>query len=308
LLTGYSLSNHDKRYNARAIYLHVVKEKPAKTKRFYVGQSRKFQERMAKHMDFRHWEENPSLHNYALRRSESDYYVILSFVPDARTCHRLGIRGDCGKDAPLLDLLETWCCLMFQTLPERYLREFLPQGIPIQTNNGLNLQLPLRSSDSFRSDGPEIRNILAESPDPLHQAFYSWQSLKFNHNKKDVLDHHERGLEICKRLDGISTPSPPTFLSPPTTGSNLAQDRRQLEASKQPSPSTPSMTRSTAPSRGESRGSILADTEASKTDSSAHRKRKRDDDPFTESKDLTELPTKRQLGFDGAVKPKDDLY
>jgi hypothetical protein len=263
-------------------------------------------------MDFRHWEEKLSLHYYALRRSESDYYVILSYVPDARTCHRLGIRGDCGNDTPLLDLLETWCCLMFQTLPEKYLREFLPPDISIQTNNGLNLQLPLRSSDSFRPGWPEIRNILVESPDPLHQVFYSWQSLNFNHNTKKVLEHHKRGLEICKELDGISnrtsTPSPATFLSPPTTGSNLTQDRRQLEASKQPSPSTPSMTRSTAPSRGESRGSMLADNEASKTDRSAHRKRKRDDDPFTESKDLTKLPTKRQVDFMGAVKPKDDPY
>jgi len=250
-------------------------------------------------MNFRHREQEKTLHYYALQHSDHDYYVILSYVPDAETCSGLGIRGDRGKDSLLLDLLETWCCLMFQTLPEKYLREFLPQDIPIQANKGLNLQLPLRNSNNFGSSWPDTRNILAESPDPLHQAFYSWQSLKFHHDKTALLEHHKSGLEICKRLDGISnrgsTPSRPNLLSPPSTRTKPALSRLESEASKQPWPSTPSMTKSCTTSGGESRGSKLADIEGSNIDRSEHRKRKRDDDSFTEGEDLTRLSVNRKL-------------
>lgn len=254
---------------------------------------------MKEHMDFRHREEKMTLHYYALQRSNHDYYVILSYVPDAETCLDRGIRGDAGKVSRLLDLLEMWCCLMFQTLPEKYLREFLPDDMLIQPNKGLNLQLPLRNSDDFSSPWREIRCILAESPDLLHQEYYSWQSLRFHHDKNELREHHKRGLDICKKHDGISnrspTPSRPNLLSPPSTTSKITPGRLESEASKQLCPSTPSMTKSTTISGGGSRYSTLADRVGSNMGSSGDRKRNRDDNSFTEDEDLRGPPVNRKL-------------
>jgi hypothetical protein len=280
---------------------------PAKTQRYYVGQSRKLKQRMADHMDFRYREKNPSLHYYALQRSKSDYFVTLSHVPDADTCERLGIQGDRGKDSYLfLDLLETWCCLMFQTLPEKYLNDFLPHDMPRQGNRGLNLQLPLRNLRKSGFDWPEIRDIWNESSDPLHEEYYSWRSLKFHYSTKEVAEHRERGLEICKKLDGMtSTPLRLTMPSPPATGSNPAYGRLQSEASKQPLSSTPSRTRSSTTSGGNSRGSILVDTGVSKIDRSGHRKRKRNAHSLSGGENLTGRSTIRNLEsyFKNAAKP-----
>jgi hypothetical protein len=230
-------------------------------------------------MSLEHREANPSLHYYALQASDHDYYVILSTVPDAESCKGLGIRGDYGRHSPLLDLLEMWCCLMFQTLPEKYLREYLPKDIPTQENRGLNLHLPLHPSGS---DLPEIRDILAESPDPLHQAYYTWKSTKF------------------------STPSRSGLLSPPATRSKPAQGRFRSESSKQPSPSSPSMTRSRTTFDGESQVSILV--KASNIDRSGHGKRKRDADSISDGEDLIGLPTKRTLTFENAAKLMDNSH
>ena len=151
-------------------------------------------------MSFRSRRDSPSLHYYALQRSKRDYFVILSYVPDTKSCQLLGIQ----QSNLFLDLLETWCCLMFGTLSKKYLEEFLPKDIqiPRKSYENLNLKLPLQESGS---NWYEIRDILLESPDSLYQDYYFDRVLKYHHKAPELIQHQERSREICKKLDGIAS-------------------------------------------------------------------------------------------------------
>jgi hypothetical protein len=274
-------------------------------------------------MSFRSRRDKPSLHYYALQRSQRDYYVTLSYVPDTNSCRLLGIQ----HSNLFLDLLETWCCLMFGTLSKKYLEEFLPKDIqiPKKTYENLNLKLPLQES------GPnwyEIRDILLESPDSLRQDYYFDQALKYHHKTPELIEHRKRGLEICKKLDGItipgSTPSRPTLPSPPPSTFRLAKRRLQPEAAKQIRPGTPLSTKLKAMTNllmdNVSLDSGPAYVEASNVDKSEQEKRKREfleETPSkllgsrpakmicTDSDSLTVHPVNRILDFKNVAEPEE---
>jgi hypothetical protein len=241
LLIDCRKGSEDKSYIGRAIYLHIVEN--LKAERFYVGQARNFHDRMDNHMSFRYRRNKPSLHYYALQRSEKDYYVTLSYVPDTNSCKFLGIQ----HPGLFLDLLETWCCLMLGALPKKYLEEFFPKDIqiPNKTYENLNLKLPLQESGL---NWPEIRDILLESSDPLYHGWYFDEAQRYHQRKQELIGYWKSGPEICKNLDRItipgSTASLPSLPSPPSSTFKPALRRFQPEAAKQIQPSTPSSTKS----------------------------------------------------------------
>lgn len=305
--------NNDTNYTGRAIYLHVVEV--SGTPRFYVGKALKFHNRVEQHMCFRYRQKNPSLHYYALQHSQSDYFVTLSYVPDTNSCRRLGIQSAGTQTSELLmDLLETWCCLMFRSLPRKYLKEFLPMDFQLQKTNceNLNLKLPLQNSGA---DWNETRGILLASSDPFYQEYYFYKAQKFHHEKREMIMHRESGKEICKKLDNVpptpgSTPSRPILLSPPSTRLKPAEGRPQRETTKQIQPSTPSSTRLTMIDLRP------AGVDVSNVDKGEHKKRKWElfqdtpsnllisrpaksscTDSDSDSHDLTERPVIRRLDF-----------
>lgn len=305
LLTDCRRRNDDTSYSGKAIYLHVVEV--FGVKRFYVGQARNLHKRIQDHMSSEKRQKEPSsLHYYALKHSTSDYYITLSYIPDANTCHGLGIRGDLENDSHLfLDLLETWCCLLFQALPKKYLEEFLPQDIPIHNPacRGLNIHLPLHGPALSNPGWHKIREIVRESSDRLYEDYLYDQALKFHSNNQQLVKHREAGLQICESLDGIpnnsSTPSRTTLPSPLSTKSKPVKYRPQSEAAKQVQPSTPCYPKSgratNLPLDDASPYSKPADVGASNTDTSEQKKRKRDGDSLTEGDRLTKNRVNRIL-------------
>jgi hypothetical protein len=222
---------------------------------------------------------------------------------------------------------------MFHTLSKKYLDEFLPKDIQIPkiTFENLNVKLPLQESGY---DWYEIRNILLESPDPLYRDYYIYRAQKYHYNSPELVEHRERGLEICKKLDKftipISTPSQPTFPSPPSTFKQ-AEKRSQLQAAKQMPPSTPSLVKLNAATKlstdDVSLDSGPAYVEVSTMDKSEQKKRKRvslveetprnlvgsrpaktiyiDSDELTDSEELTKHPVNRILDFKSVAEPKE---
>jgi hypothetical protein len=313
--------SEDTSYTGRAIYLHVIEDLDAQ--RLYVGQALNLHRRIEEHMSFRSRRDTPSLHYYALQRSQRDYYVTLSYVPDANSCQLLGIQ----HSNLFLDLLETWCCLMFCTLSKKYLEEFLPKDIqiPKKTYENLNLKLPLQESGS---NWYEIRDILLESPDSLCQDYYFDRVLKHHHKTPELIEYRKLGLEICKKLDRItipgSTPSRPTWPSPPASAFKPAERRLQPEAAKQIRPSTPSSTKLGAMTNllmdDVSLDSGPACVEASNLDKSEQEKRMREfleETPSgsrpakmicTNNDSLTVHPINRILDFKNIAEPKENRH
>jgi hypothetical protein len=219
---------------------------------------------------------------------------------------------------------------MFRTLSKKYLEEFLPKDIqiPKKTYENLNLKLPLQESGS---NWYEIRHILLESPDSLYQDYYLYQSLKYHHNRPELIEHRNRGLEICKKLDRVtipgSTPSRPTLPSPPSSAFKPAERRLQPEAAKQIRPSTPSSTKLKAMTNlsmdDVSLDSGPACMEASNVDKSEQKKRKREfleETPSklvgsrpakiicTDSDSSTMHPVNRILDFKNVAEPKENHH
>jgi hypothetical protein len=273
-------------------------------------------------MSFRYRRDNPSLHYFALQRSQEDYYVTLSYVPDSGGCKYLGIQ----RSDLFLDLLEMWCCLMFRTLAKKYLEEFLPEDIQLrkETHENLNLDLPLQG---YSRNWNKIRDILVESTDSLFQGYYLDEAQKYHRNTPELVKHQELGLETCKKLDGIpilgSTHLRSTLLSPPTSATKPAERRLQLQTSKEIRPNTPvSMTSKTAtnlPKDDMSLDSGVACIEASNVDKTEQENRKRKLHEETPSKSprprpakkirpdsasLTGRPVNRTLVFENVAEPK----
>jgi len=101
------------------IYMHIFwdpAEGPAGSSYLYVGQSGNIQERIRRHNDPWNRARHPSLryHLWDSKPGMNSAFVIL------------GITGNLPQLQ--LNLLESWCCLMFQTLPSRDLRTYLPEG------------------------------------------------------------------------------------------------------------------------------------------------------------------------------------
>lgn len=91
--------------------MHIIwpKDDPA-TYWLYVGQSSNMKVRLDQHRDPFYRAQNPNLHYHVLdSQGTNDVFVNLSEPFDMKS-----------KDADLyLNMLEMWCCLLFQTLPRK---------------------------------------------------------------------------------------------------------------------------------------------------------------------------------------------
>jgi hypothetical protein len=168
-LDALKLISGDLRFEGRAIYLNGVLGLD-KRLRTYIGQSMNLRQRIAQHLNFRYRRDNPSLHYHALQYSIYNSIGVLAVLP-------MGNATLPGMDAPdlLLNVLEMWMCLVFRSLPEESLREWLPSDGTIDPARkegkegvvgGLNIALPL-------DQGEKSRNWvdLSESEDPLVREY-----------------------------------------------------------------------------------------------------------------------------------------
>jgi hypothetical protein len=168
-LDALKLISGDLRYEGRAIYLNGVLGLD-KRLRNYIGQSFNLRQRIAQHLNFRYRRDNPSLHYYALQYSIYNAIGVLAVLP-------MGNATLPGMDAPdlLLNVLEMWMCLVFRSLPEESLREWLPSDDTINPARkegkegvvgGLNIALPIDQGEKSRSWVD-----LGESDDPLIREY-----------------------------------------------------------------------------------------------------------------------------------------
>lgn len=151
-------------FHGRSIYLHTIYDLDGRV-RLYVGQAYNAAFRISQHLDFRYRREHRSLHYHAMEQSSSDSFVILAALTASST--------QPGMQRPdlVLNILEMWCCLLFQTLQPAQLEEWLPPGCEVRENVGrLNVALPLDQGGT-RAARCTIK-LLKDSRDPLVHEYY----------------------------------------------------------------------------------------------------------------------------------------
>jgi hypothetical protein len=132
----------------------------------YIGQSNNLRQRVAQHLNFRYRRDNPSLHYHALQYSIYNTIGVLAVLPPPNA-------NAPGMDAPdlLQNVLEMWFCLLFRSLPEQSLEEWLPSDNTINKARkearegvvgGLNIALPLDQGEKSRTwvDLSESEDVL----------------------------------------------------------------------------------------------------------------------------------------------------
>ena len=146
------------------IYMHVIWERNNPAKHYlYVGQSSVISERITRHLDPWYRTKHPSLHYFVLDSGNMESkYVILT----------LKQTGKSPIPGLLLNLLEMWACLIFQTLTIRGLQEYLPTNTNIfYPGVNLNVALPLHQRLSEEEgDQEQARRAfsgLYHSEDPM---------------------------------------------------------------------------------------------------------------------------------------------
>lgn len=103
------------------------------------------------------------MHNYIVDRSSKDVFVVLATLTKP-----------VEKSDLVLNVLETWCCLLFRSLPKATLEEWLgtglEEGIP-----SLNIALPLDTGDEMASK--TAFELLKHSEEVLAKEYY-WDTKK----------------------------------------------------------------------------------------------------------------------------------
>ncbi|KAE9974380.1 hypothetical protein EG328_003895 [Venturia inaequalis] len=148
----------DLQYRGRAIYLHMV-TLPNGENWYYIGQSWNLYHRIYnQHRNFRYRRDHISFHNYIVDRSTKDTFVVLATLTKP-----------VEKSDLVLNVLETWCCLLFRSLPKATLEEWLgtglEEGIP-----SLNIALPLDTGDEMASK--TAFELLKGSGEVLAREYY----------------------------------------------------------------------------------------------------------------------------------------
>jgi len=111
----------DLRYEGRAIYVNGILGLD-KRLRIYVGQSTNLRQRVAQHLNFRYRRDHPCLHYFALQESVYNVLGAVIVVPSSGNGEMSGM----DDVSLLLNVLEMWMCLVFRSLPEESLGEWLP--------------------------------------------------------------------------------------------------------------------------------------------------------------------------------------
>ena len=162
--------------NGPGIYMHVIWDK-ANSARFYlyIGQSLAISERIKRHLDPWYRKKHLSLHYFVLDSIETELrFVILT-------------QKQTGKPpipGLLLNLLEMWACVLFQTLTVRGLREYLPENTKlvapgIHLNVALPLHQRLAEEENDQEQAYRAFSGLYHSNDPTVRCYYQCLRRKF---------------------------------------------------------------------------------------------------------------------------------
>lgn len=119
----------DLSHNGAAIYLHILWDPETETYSLYVGQSEDLKERLGRHENPYYRHKYPSLHYHVwdARPNDGSTWVVLA-------------QGE-EVDTVVLNLLEAWCSLIFQTLQIKDLLEYLPPGTILFPHAGTHLNV-----------------------------------------------------------------------------------------------------------------------------------------------------------------------
>ncbi|XPS74861.1 hypothetical protein M3J09_006976 [Ascochyta lentis] len=189
----------DLRADARAIYLNGILGLDKRV-RIYVGQASSLRPRIAQHLNFRYRRDNPSLHYHALQSSIYNAIGVLAVLPGPG----MGNHTLPGMDDPglLLNVLETWMCLVFRSLPVSTLEEWIPEGISSGQKEGkegefggLNIRSPLD-----QGDGKAEWVDMSTSEDPLAREYLCAGSKKNEHPKEQTeVETEKRKREYAEK-------------------------------------------------------------------------------------------------------------
>ena len=142
------------------VYMCLVFDPSAQSKYFlYVGQATELKTRLRDHQSAAHRANCPSLHYYVRDQPDmvEEYVVLAETLPDT-------------DNLPLfLNLLEMLGTLLFQTLPEKTLRRYLPPNTPICCP-GIHLNVASPLSQGVR-DGSKSFALLFYSDEPMIKAY-----------------------------------------------------------------------------------------------------------------------------------------
>jgi len=197
----------DLRHEGRAIYLNGILGVD-KRLRIYVGQSSNLRVRVAQHLNFRYRRDHPSLHYYALEWSIYNVFGVLAVLPSGGYGNAVP-----GMDHPdlMMNVLEMWMCLVFRSLPEDTLKEWLPDDILVEKKRltakegivgGLNVASPLDQGvemkerefvDLSEEDDPVIRDYLKDVQRKKGDGLVGEQ-MKERKTKDVEVDEEERAL------------------------------------------------------------------------------------------------------------------
>ena len=197
----------DLRHEGRAIYLNGILGVD-KRLRIYVGQSSNLRVRVAQHLNFRYRRDHPSLHYYALEWSIYNVFGVLALLPSSGYGNAVP-----GMDDPalLLNVLEMWMCLVFRSLPENTLKDWLPDDVLVDKKKltakegivgGLNVASPLDQGvemkerdfvDMSEENDPVVRDYLKEVQRKKGDGLIG-ENLKERKTKDVEVDEEERAL------------------------------------------------------------------------------------------------------------------
>jgi len=197
----------DLRHEGRAIYLNGILGVD-KRLRIYVGQSSNLRVRVAQHLNFRYRRDHPSLHYYALEWSIYNVFGVLAVLPSSGYGNAVP-----GMDDPalLLNVLEMWMCLVFRSLPENTLKDWLPDDVLVDKKKltakegivgGLNVASPLDQGvemkerdfvDMSEENDPVVRDYLKEMQRKKGDGPIG-ENLKERETKDVEVDEEERAL------------------------------------------------------------------------------------------------------------------
>jgi hypothetical protein len=130
----------------------------------YVGQSVNLEERIRKHNDPWYRARHPCLH-----------YHVWDSTPDMESIFIVLASTDDDVPQLQLNLLELWCCLIFQTLPQQELRKYVSEEVS-PSGSHLNVANPIwQSFTECKHDCYEHKERFKElihSCDPLVADYY----------------------------------------------------------------------------------------------------------------------------------------
>ena len=139
------------------VYLHVIEEYK------YVGQACNLHDRVTRHKSAMTRQKRPCLHYHVWGQlpEADDYWVLLAVLTDP------------ARDkALILNIIEMYGALLFQTLPpaalDKYLDPSIERGEEIL---GLNVHLPICQGHPIEEDGPRM-HYLRDSHDPTLRGYY----------------------------------------------------------------------------------------------------------------------------------------